>query len=107
MNNTMPGLENVLTFADLQIVARSVAPIFLRDTFLNFLLGLRLSGIIISFILLILILFFGIRLKRMKSKKETKIGLSGIEKESLLYDTKINAMFKKINDYISFENILY
>jgi hypothetical protein len=107
MNNTMAGLENVLTFADLQIAARTVAPIFLRDTFLNFLFGLRIFGIILSFILLILILLFRMKLIKIKTKKEAKVGMSGIEKDSLLNDVKINTMFKKINDYISFENILY
>jgi hypothetical protein len=33
----MNGLAEVLTFADLQVAARIVAPIFLRETFLNFL----------------------------------------------------------------------
>ena len=43
----------------------------------------------------------------MSSKKTVKTGLSGIDKESLLFDKKINVMLRKIDDYISFENILY
>ena len=103
----MGGFENVLTFADLKVAATIVAPIFLRDTFLNFLFGVRVLGIVLIFVFVFLILFLKLKLKKMKAKKEVKVGLSGIEKESLLYDTKINAMSKKINEYISFENILY
>jgi len=103
----MNVFENMLSFADLQVAAQNVAPIFLRDTFLNFLFGLRLSGLIISLILIILVIVFRFKLLKLKIKKVQKVGLSGLEKGSLLYETKKKTIFKKIDDYISFENILY
>jgi len=103
----MNGFSDLLTFGDLQLAVKNIAPIFFRETFLNFLFGLRVIGLISIILLMILILFFRMRLNKIKNTKNIKVGLSGIEKGSLLYDTKINAVLKKINDYISFENILY
>jgi hypothetical protein len=101
------GFQNVLTFADMNAAAKVVAPVFLKTQFLNFLFGLRVSGLLISLILGLLVLFFYFRIKKLSSKKTAKVGLSGGDKESLLYDKKINVMLRKIDDYISFENILY
>lgn len=98
---------DLLTFGDLQEAVRVAAPLFLRDTFSNFLFWLRLFGILISLIFFVLILFIKIKSKKIKVKKNINIGLSGIEKQSLLYDAKIKAMMKKVEEYISFENILY
>jgi hypothetical protein len=103
----MVGFQNVLTFADMSVAAKKVAPVFLQTQFLNFLFGLRISGLFVSLVLGLLILFFYFRVKKLSSKKTVKVGLSGIDKESLLFDRKINVMLKKIDDYISFENILY
>ena len=50
----MGGFENVLTFADLKVAATIVAPIFLRDTFLNFLFGVRVLGIVLIFVFVFL-----------------------------------------------------
>ncbi len=103
----MTGFQNVLTFADMYAAAKVVAPVFLKTQFLNFLFGLRVSGLLVSLVLGLLALFFWIRVKKLSSKKTVKTGLSGIDKESLLFDKKINVMLRKIDDYISFENILY
>jgi hypothetical protein len=101
------GFYDLLTFGDLQEAVRIAAPLFLRDTFSNFLFWLRLFGILVSLILFVLILFVKIKSKKIKVKKNINVGLSGIEKQSLLYDVKVKAMMKKVEEYISFENILY
>ncbi len=106
-NMPINGFQDVLTFADMSAAAKVVAPVFLKTQFLNFLFGLRVSGLLISLVLGLLVLFFWIRVKKLSSKKTVKTGLSGMDKESLLFDRKINLMLKKIDDYISFENILY
>jgi len=54
----MTGFQNVLTFADMNEAAKKVAPVFLKTQFLNFLFGLRVSGLLVSLVLGLLVLFF-------------------------------------------------
>lgn len=103
----MNGLENVLTLADLQVAAQNVAPIFLRQTFLNFLFWARITGLAISLFILFLLMIVKFKLKQLRKPKDVKVGVSGKEKWSFLNDFKIKSTFRKISDYINFENILY
>ena len=47
------------------------------------------------------------KLRQLRKPKATKLGVSGKEKWSFLNELKIKSTFKKIDDYIGSENILY
>ena len=103
----MNGLDNVFTLADLEVAAQVVAPLFLQQTFLNFLFWARIAGLAISIFVIILIIIIKVKARQLKKPKTVKVGVSGKEKWSFLNSYKINSTFRKINDYINFENILY
>ncbi len=103
----MESLNNALTLVDLQTAVGIMAPLFLRQTFLNFLFWSRITGLIISCLIVMFIMIVKIKTKQLKKPKVVKVGVSGKEKWSFLNEFKINSTFKKISDYINFENILY
>lgn len=103
------GIHNMLAFADLEIAVQRLLPVIFNGDFLNFLFYLRLLGIVLTIIFLGVMLILYIKIKTIKNKKpkKQKVGLSSLDKDSLLNDRNTKAMYKKIDDYLVFNNILY
>ncbi len=99
--------ENLLSFADLQEAAREVVPLLLNDWTLDLLFYLRIAGFVLAVIFLLAALLFYFKVKKLRKPKPAKIGLSSLDKDSLLNEKNLKTIEKKIADYIAFDNILY
>lgn len=103
----MNNANQLLGFGDLIVVAQKLRPAFVNDRMLSVLYRLRVGGLILTLVLLLLVVFFYIKMKPFRKKKEPKTGLSSLNKESLLNEIKWKAVLIKMDEYLKYDNILY
>ena len=100
-------MEGLLGFGDLVNMVDRLKPAIVNQQTLNFLYYARVTGLVLSIVLFLCWIFFKIKIKPLKPKKEVKIGKSSLNKDSLLNEDKFKLVLIKMDEYLKFDNILY
>ncbi len=99
--------DKMLMFGDLQTAANKILPIIFNDRFSELLFYFRIAGIVLMIIFLAIAVFFYFKILSFKKPKPPKVGLSSLDEGSLLGEKELKVIYKKIDDYVFFNNILY